>query len=147
MYQSTTRNTAKLVIIINRGNIFKQLTHDMFLVSDWQWLHTFSMVVKTAEALIKRTALPARFVSHIKFPQRTFHDAYFYKRCLIAFSSEEGIKPDPYNQTHWNLQADQEIMAWVTQQPGDWQIGGNCQAFLWGSGKHGQLAEAGKIQN
>jgi hypothetical protein len=38
-------------------------------------------------------------------------------------------------------------MAWVTQQPGDWQIGGNCQAFLWGSGKHGQLAEAGNIKS
>jgi hypothetical protein len=61
--------------------------------------------------------------------------------------AEEGIKPNPYNQAHWNLQADQEIMAWVTQQPGDWQIGGNCQAFLWGSGKHGQLAEAGNIKS
>jgi len=51
----------------------------VLLVSDWQWLHTFSMVVKTAEALIKRTALPARFVSHIKFPQRKFCVLFFKK--------------------------------------------------------------------
>lgn len=104
------------------------------------------MVVKTAEALIKRTALPARFVSHIKFPQRKFL-VFILQKILLKKFAEEGIKPNPYNQTHWNLQADQEIMAWVTQQPGDWQIGGNCQAFLWGSGKHGQLAEAGNIKS
>lgn len=43
----------------------------------------------------------------------------------------------------WSIRADEQIISWVTQQPQDWQIGGKCQAFLWGSGRHGQLGEGG----
>lgn len=39
---------------------------------------------------------------------------------------------------------DEEIIAWSTQYPEDWQLGGKCEAYLWGSGRHGQLAEAGR---
>jgi hypothetical protein len=56
---------------------------------------------------------------------------------------DEGIKPGPFDQSAWRLEADQELMTWATQQPEDWQIGGKCQAYLWGSGRHGQLAEGG----
>ena len=34
-------------------------------------------------------------------------------------------------------------MSWATQSPGDWQVGGRCQVFMWGSGRNGQLAESG----
>lgn len=34
-------------------------------------------------------------------------------------------------------------MQWVSQRPQDWQIGGKCQAYMWGSDRHGQLAELG----
>jgi hypothetical protein len=56
---------------------------------------------------------------------------------------EKGVVPDPFDQSLWSLEADHEIMTWATQQPEDWQIGGKCQAYLWGSGRHGQLAEGG----
>ena len=26
----------------------------------------------------------------------------------------------------------------------DWHLGGKCDVFLWGAGRHGQLAEAGR---
>lgn len=47
------------------------------------------------------------------------------------------------DNTAWSLEADVQLMAWVTQIPQDWQVGGKCQAYLWGSGRHGQLAETG----
>lgn len=31
---------------------------------------------------------------------------------------------------------------WVHDQ--DWHLGGKCDVFLWGAGRHGQLAEAGR---
>lgn len=34
-------------------------------------------------------------------------------------------------------------MSWAVRYPQDWQVGGKCEAFLWGDGKRGQLAEAG----
>ncbi|CAB3370488.1 Hypothetical predicted protein [Cloeon dipterum] len=132
-YSSHLRSLVSLAMILDLDAILcytnVPVNHEEFgqVVPEWQWLQTFSVVVKTAEALIKRSSLPQKFISIVKLPQG------------------EGVKPDPFNQSFWSLQADQEIMSWVTQQPGDWQIGGNCQAFLWGSGKHGQLAEAGRV--
>ena len=40
---------------------------------------------------------------------------------------------------------DEQVMAWITQRPEDWQMGGRCQAYMWGSGRHGQLCEAGRV--
>ena len=35
-------------------------------------------------------------------------------------------------------------MAWAVSKPEDWQLGGKCDAYLWGSGRHGQLCETGR---
>jgi E3 ubiquitin-protein ligase HERC1 len=47
------------------------------------------------------------------------------------------------NNELWSLKADEEIMSWANTQPQDWQVGSKCEAYLWGSGRHGQLAEIG----
>ena len=39
---------------------------------------------------------------------------------------------------------DSQIMAWAMQRPEDWQLGGKCEAYLWGNGRHGQLCEGGR---
>ena len=44
----------------------------------------------------------------------------------------------------WTLKADEEIMSWAVSQPQDWQLGSKCKAYLWGNGRHGQLAEIGQ---
>ena len=41
----------------------------------------------------------------------------------------------------WTLEADMELMRWWSESPGDWQSGGRCDAFLFGAGMNGQLAE------
>ena len=43
----------------------------------------------------------------------------------------------------WTIKQDEQIMHWVTNRPQDWQIGGTCKTFMWGSNRHGQLAELG----
>lgn len=48
------------------------------------------------------------------------------------------------NQSKWNIDLDQEIIAWATQKPEDWQLGGRCEVYLWGSGRFGQMGEAGR---
>ena len=44
----------------------------------------------------------------------------------------------------WTLKQDEQIMAWAVGKPEDWQLGGKCDAYLWGSGRHGQLCETGR---
>jgi len=39
---------------------------------------------------------------------------------------------------------DEQIMSWAVQRPEDWQLGGRCEAFMWGGGRIGQLGEAGR---
>lgn len=68
-----------------------------------------------------------------------FWEVWFSNICLI----EEDQELSPMDNSVWSLKADEQLMTWSVQQPHDWQIGGKCQAYLWGSGQHGQLAEAG----
>ena len=53
-----------------------------------------------------------------------------------------------YNTTQdnsaWDLRMDEQIMSWAVQRPEDWQLGGRCEAFMWGGGRIGQLGEAGR---
>lgn len=39
---------------------------------------------------------------------------------------------------------DTQIMIWAMQKPEDWQLGGKCEAYLWGNGRHGQICEGGR---
>lgn len=47
------------------------------------------------------------------------------------------------DNTAWTFKADEEVMAWSTSHPHEWQLGSKCDAYLWGNGRHGQLAEIG----
>lgn len=40
---------------------------------------------------------------------------------------------------------DSQIMTWAVQRPEDWQVGGRGETFVWGSGRHGQMCEAGRV--
>ncbi|XP_069694063.1 probable E3 ubiquitin-protein ligase HERC1 isoform X1 [Periplaneta americana] len=98
------------------------------VVPEWQWLQVFSVGVHTAEALVNRSKLPQEFCTLVQ----------------EATAEEEEESMSATNNTLWSLKADEQIMNWSTQQPHDWQIGGKCHAYLWGSGRHGQLGEAGR---
>ena len=44
----------------------------------------------------------------------------------------------------WSVTMDVQIMSWAMQHPEDWQIGGKCEAYMWGSGRQGQICEGGR---
>ncbi len=62
-------------------------------------------------------------------------------RNVSAEASEWTIALD---NKQWSLGADKDIMSWMVSYPQDWQVGGKCDAYFWGNGRHGQLAEAGE---
>jgi E3 ubiquitin-protein ligase HERC1 len=43
----------------------------------------------------------------------------------------------------WKVEEDIQLMEWASERPLDWQVGGQCSAFLLGRNKEGQLADAG----
>uniref|UniRef100_A0A8C9W0S1 HECT-type E3 ubiquitin transferase n=1 Tax=Scleropages formosus TaxID=113540 RepID=A0A8C9W0S1_SCLFO len=81
---------------------------------DWGFLCTFSTTVKSAEALARGTVFPESFTSSL------FQD-----------------------NGKWSFMMDEQLMSWATSRPEDWQQGGKSEVFLWGSGRHGQLADVG----
>ncbi|RZF45317.1 hypothetical protein LSTR_LSTR012229, partial [Laodelphax striatellus] len=95
-------------------------------VGEWAWLHAISTAAHTAQALVTRSPFPAQFLRQ--------------KRSSI---DQDQDSSDAYSNSSWSLNADMQIISWVTQFPNDWQINGKFEAYLWGSGTHGQLAEAG----
>lgn len=95
------------------------------IVAEGSWLRMVSIAAEASKALICRTAFPPEFLSHkpdIAQPE------YWPMAC---------------DNEVWGLKEDEEIMSWATSQPQDWQLGSKCKAYLWGNGRHGQLAEIG----
>ncbi|CAG9853588.1 unnamed protein product [Phyllotreta striolata] len=93
-------------------------------VPDMYWLHTFSMATKMADSLVKRTELSDRMIA-------------------LAGVLGEDVQPTAVQNGFWTLKQDEQIMQWAAQRPQDWQFGGKCVSYLWGSDRHGQLAELG----
>ncbi|XP_029961368.1 LOW QUALITY PROTEIN: probable E3 ubiquitin-protein ligase HERC1 [Salarias fasciatus] len=94
--------------------------------SEWAWLDCFSTTVKAAEALARGAPFPESF-------------------CV------PDLEPVPKEEmallmdnSKWTSGLDEQIMSWATSRPEDWHLGGKCDVFLWGAGRHGQLAEAGR---
>ncbi|KAH0619794.1 hypothetical protein JD844_014057 [Phrynosoma platyrhinos] len=84
--------------------------------TEWAWLECFSTTIKAAESLAKGATFPESF---------TVPD----------------LEPD---NGKWINGMDEQIMSWATSRPEDWHLGGKCEVYLWGAGRHGQLAEAGR---
>ncbi|XP_041374032.1 probable E3 ubiquitin-protein ligase HERC1 isoform X2 [Gigantopelta aegis] len=95
------------------------------IVQAWQWLLSYSTVVKTAHALTNHSSFPATF---------------------STLNKDEAVQVhgEGYDNSKWDLLKDSQIMSWATNHPEDWQVGGRCQAYLMGTGRHGQLCEGGR---
>ncbi|CAH1119370.1 unnamed protein product, partial [Phaedon cochleariae] len=96
--------------------------------TDAHWLRTFSVAARTAHSLIRRCELPEEVLGQ----HRAADD-----------EEEEDVAPSAMQNVFWGADQDGQIMQWVAQRPQDWQIGGKYKAYLWGSDRHGQLAELG----
>ena len=44
----------------------------------------------------------------------------------------------------WDSHKDAQIVQWAHQSPEDWCLGDKSSVYMWGSGRHGQLGEAGR---
>ncbi|XP_072108525.1 probable E3 ubiquitin-protein ligase HERC1 isoform X1 [Mobula birostris] len=95
------------------------------LSHEWAWLSTFSATIKSAEALAKGTTFPEAF----NVPD------------FSQVSDSEFVKALENN--NWSYVMDEQLMTWATSKPEEWQLGGKSDVFLWGSGHHGQLSDAG----
>ncbi|XP_076011638.1 putative E3 ubiquitin-protein ligase HERC1 isoform X4 [Genypterus blacodes] len=94
--------------------------------SEWAWLDCFSTTIKAAEALARGA---------------TFPDSFSVPDLELVPKDEMALLMD---NSKWVSGLDEQIMSWATSRPEDWHLGGKCDVFLWGAGRHGQLAEAGR---
>ncbi|ODM97024.1 putative E3 ubiquitin-protein ligase HERC1 [Orchesella cincta] len=132
MYSRYLQCLAALAFNLGLDRIFADLSNTplsnsdckSMKTADWQWLQNLGMTLRTAEALVSRTALPSDFVLKFKIDEE--------KACLRG----------PNSPISWNLDMDTEVMAWATQQPHDWQFGGKCDVYMFGNGRHVQLGES-----
>ncbi|XP_075939248.1 putative E3 ubiquitin-protein ligase HERC1 [Anarhichas minor] len=98
----------------------------VWCASEWSWLDCFSTTVKAAEALARGASFSESF-------------------------SVPDLEPVPKDEmallmdnSKWASGLDEQIMSWATSRPEDWHLGGKCDVYLWGAGRDGQLAEAGR---
>ncbi|XP_050295909.1 probable E3 ubiquitin-protein ligase HERC1 isoform X2 [Anthonomus grandis grandis] len=130
MHSAYLKSLASLAIILDLDKVvcYKYTpfndSKEIEIVQEYHWLHTFSLGAQMAESLLKRTELPGDVVN------------------LSQLVDEEFI-PSVVPDVFWTIEQDKQIMQWASQRPQDWEIGGKCKAYLWGSDRHGQLAELG----
>ncbi|KAI7795921.1 putative E3 ubiquitin-protein ligase HERC1-like [Triplophysa rosa] len=93
--------------------------------SEWNWLSAYSTTVKSAEAFARGTPFP-----------ESFNVPEFHQPGATEF-------PKPLDNSKWTFMMDEQLMSWATCRPEDWQQGGKSEVYLWGNGRHGQLADVG----
>ncbi|PVD19395.1 hypothetical protein C0Q70_19883 [Pomacea canaliculata] len=96
------------------------------LVTEWQWLLSFSITLKASASLLNRDPFPAAFK-------------------YLAHNSVDQLHEEAFDNKRWDMTMDAQIMTWAVQRPEDWQLGGHSETYIWGSGRHGQMCEAGRI--
>ncbi|XP_071845609.1 probable E3 ubiquitin-protein ligase HERC1 isoform X3 [Apostichopus japonicus] len=96
------------------------------VLQEWTWLANFCTALKSASALVTRSNFPPEFEV----------------QNMDSKDLEEDI--NPYDNSEWTLAMDEDVMSWAAHKPEDWQLGGKCEVYGWGSGRHGQLAETGR---
>ncbi|CAH1796720.1 unnamed protein product [Owenia fusiformis] len=97
------------------------------MISEWMWLYNYCSAIKASDAIYRKRTFPSAFIN--------------------AVTGSDGVKKSDVialDNTKWDWNHDEQIMSWATQRPEDWQLGGKCDAFLWGGGRHGQLCELGR---
>ncbi|XP_029920656.1 probable E3 ubiquitin-protein ligase HERC1 isoform X2 [Myripristis murdjan] len=96
--------------------------------SEWSWLATYATAVHSAEAIARGTAFPESFI-------------------VPEFQEAGAIKMSKaLDNSMWSFRMDEQLMSWATTTPEDWQQGGKNEVYLWGNGRHGQLADTGTNQ-
>ncbi|XP_077942009.1 putative E3 ubiquitin-protein ligase HERC1 isoform X9 [Gasterosteus aculeatus] len=98
----------------------------VWCASEWAWLDCFSTTVKAAEALARGAS---------------FSESFCVPDLEPVPKDEMALLMD---NSKWASGMDEQIMSWATSRPEDWHLGGKCDVYLWGAGRHGQLAEAGR---
>lgn len=161
-------------------------------LSEWAWLKTFCIAVRTADALTFRDVFhgtftvpneekisedepyqsmvrellqlcntiffTSLFVVVTQLCVERFVEKFFRLRAFVEFQVVLHIQQfiaiivtPPrcvfQDNSAWSLTMDEQVMTWATQRPEQWETGGKCDAYLWGGGRHGQLAESGRGVN
>ncbi|XP_023136650.2 probable E3 ubiquitin-protein ligase HERC1 isoform X3 [Amphiprion ocellaris] len=93
--------------------------------SEWCWLVTYATTVRSAEAISSGTAFP---------------DSFIVSEFQEVLDTEISKALD---NSKWSFRMDEQLMAWATSRPEDWQQGGKSLVYLWGNGRYGQLAGMG----
>nr|CAH7744976.1 unnamed protein product [Callosobruchus chinensis] len=106
-------------VICHKLNPFNASTE---LIQYYHWLHVFSLGARMTDSLVRRSDVADSLISEV---------------------IDDDTKTSEIQNVNWSLKQDEQIIQWAVQRPQDWQIGGTCKAYLWGSDRHGQLAELG----
>uniref|UniRef100_A0A8C1NKA8 HECT-type E3 ubiquitin transferase n=1 Tax=Cyprinus carpio TaxID=7962 RepID=A0A8C1NKA8_CYPCA len=61
----------------------------------------------------------------------------------VILINAKGLLFSFQDNSKWTFMMDEQLMSWATSRPEDWQQGGKSEVYLWGNGRHGQLADAG----
>ena len=103
--------------------------------SEWGWLDLYDKALT---------------LSNLLASEQSFNDT-LYVPGLTRDSSRDVTPRDPitldsttkraFDNKSWNEETDREIVRWISEYPQHWQEGGQCEVYMCGDGRHGQIGE------
>ncbi|CAH0405793.1 unnamed protein product [Chilo suppressalis] len=112
----------------------------------WTWFKRYCLCIRTADALIRRSAIPMPFLADVR---KRLSELGVYN---TEESSTDAIYPWEDN-TKFTRQHDEQLLHWVNKRPEDWTgwwSGGSlgCAVYGWGHNHRGQLGgvEGAKVR-
>ncbi|XP_063678592.1 probable E3 ubiquitin-protein ligase HERC1 isoform X13 [Bolinopsis microptera] len=103
--------------------------------SEWGWLDLYDKALT---------------LSNLLASEQSFNDT-LYVPGLTRDSSRDVTPRDPitldsttkraFDNKSWNEDTDREIVRWISEYPQHWQEGGQCEVYMCGDGRHGQIGE------
>nr|XP_026694983.1 probable E3 ubiquitin-protein ligase HERC1 isoform X2 [Ciona intestinalis] len=96
-------------------------------LSEWSWLANLYLTNQVIRSFLTRCKFSQEFID-------LFHE---------EIQLDSSISKDPLDNTQWVQGMDEQLVSWYEQCPNDWQCGTHCDVYLFGAGRHGQLAEVG----
>ncbi|XP_068628740.1 probable E3 ubiquitin-protein ligase HERC2 [Battus philenor] len=112
----------------------------------WAWFKRYCVCVRTADALLRRIAMPPSFLSDVR---KRLHD-------LGVYNVEDNAGDNPYPweiNTTFTKQHDEQLLHWVNKRPEEWTgwwsgASQGCTVYGWGHNHRGQLGgvEGAKVR-
>ena len=112
-------------------------------LTEWTWFKEYDKVLTLSNLLAAEQQFPeSLFVPGlVRDESRDTSRGQSRDKQRCSSKQHEAITKKAYDNKNWSDEVDKEIVRWISEYPQHWQEGGQCEVYMCGDGRHGQIGE------